>query len=270
MPPWGKNRHPHLARMLWPLTITTGLALFIGLFFGLYTRPRLPDALHVFCDANGNVNLMFNSLYIRFFARNIYWDPNFFLAINLGFGSFSFAVVRIIDGFWDVCVARGGQGALAILAYSVLRRSFDVHIRRHATGLPLFASLAFDKVSFTFAWRAFQDSVRQTRVSQTRGKPETSGTGSKKSRIWRYLSWLLVTAFVLAFPTLTSLISGYQPRYEPYLNPPNSNVLIPLAPFRIPYLLFNDWDKVGFSGPVAFDLDSKEFHNLTLCKCSEL
>lgn len=140
---------PHLRQVFLPPSTIIGLALFIGVFYGLFTRSTIPTALTVSCDANSNVRIKYDSLVYSPASLNQYWDPSLFLGITLGFGRFTFSSVRTIDGLWDVVVARCGQALGALLAYSVLRRSLSTEMERSSASLSLFATMAFDKVSVT-------------------------------------------------------------------------------------------------------------------------
>lgn len=131
------------------------IALFVGLFYGLVARDRLPTALQILCDSNSNFHVYASTRYGKIDRptnARTYWDPGTFLGITLGFGHFCIPATRVIDGLCDVVVARCDQAALAMLAYPVLRQSLDVEAEQSGTSLSLYATLAFEKVSFTSAW----------------------------------------------------------------------------------------------------------------------
>lgn len=223
--------------------------------------------LHVFCDANGDVHIEYPSQQFLRKVRHELWNPDYFLGITMGFGHFSFATARVVDGLWDILVGRCGQAGLALLAYPVLRRSLNPEMEQHAASLRLFASLAFDKLSMTAAWNVLRD-IFEAGHSARGGQEDAKPAAPRRSRqVCRYLEWTSVLGYWLAFPTITSITTGYQPRYEPYLSPPRTDSLIPMAPFTIPGVILYSGARIGYLEPVALNSSSSDPSMRTLWQC---
>lgn len=78
------------------------------------------------CDPGGNpwvYGAKPRSGYHWTFGRkpDVWWDINFVLTINAGFGKLNYSVAKLIDVAWDLIVGRGAQALGAVAIYLVFR-----------------------------------------------------------------------------------------------------------------------------------------------------
>ena len=261
----------HFKRILVPLSALFGLALFIALFYGLLAGKRWDlQSLNVYCDSNGNVHMEYPDFGPVQAVRNTYWNLSYFLGITMGFGHFSFSTARVIDGLWDIVVGRCGQAGLALLACPVLRRSLNLEMEQSTASLPLFASLAFDKFSATSTWKILHDIFAAQRPAEEQQKDTIARGPRRKRQVWRYIGWASVLTYWLAYPTMTSITTGYQPHYEPYLSPPDSDSLIPMAGFVIPPVVLFSPQNISRTEPIALNSSSTDPEMRTLWQCKSI
>ena len=143
-------------------------------------------------DPNGNV-------YVPGGSIPGIWSTDYFLAITLGFGSFDFSTAKNIDIFWDLVVSRLGQAALAWVVYRVFRKSLLFSMERYPARYDTFVSMAYTTTTPTALWVYCRDLKTWT-------------TRRPRPVRWILTIYALVfsTAYVLAFPTMTSAMTGYQ------------------------------------------------------------
>jgi hypothetical protein len=184
---------------------------------------------------------------------------SYFFTINMGFGSYSFSTAKFIDVTWDVLVGRGGQLFLIFITYRVFAKSLLYSMERYPVSYKLFAAVAFDTASWSTMGRMCRDGFGR-------------GFGAKI----RLIGMLLTSAYVIAFPTLMSAMTGYTTLWIPYIAHTNGT-LVELARFdRIDYFIV-DAARIGLSNnTVVYDInfvdefpagyDSKLLFALEQCK----
>ena len=118
---------------------------------------------------------------------------------------YTFTEVKVIDLAWDVLVGRGGQALLIVFAYMLFSRVIVALMERGQVSYPLFATVAFETGTWTALWKLFWQAVRPISAPRTR-RAYLSG-----------VLMLLATAYIVAFPSLVSAMTGYTTRFRPYL-----------------------------------------------------
>lgn len=62
-------------------------------------------------------------------------------------------------------------------------------------------------------------------------------------------------------------MTGYQPKYKPYVTRPETDDLIPITDFQVPSLVLYDGHRVGLQDVMGVDATiDPSLHNLVLCK----
>ncbi|KAI0394875.1 hypothetical protein F5Y17DRAFT_231845 [Xylariaceae sp. FL0594] len=186
-------------------------------FLVFYTHP-IVDA----CGSDGS----FSPYY-----RNDYWDPSGIFQINLGFGSFSFTEVKVIDTAWDVVVGRLGQGILALISWRVFADYATVSMRATPITYTAYIVLFLDSgPTITSFYRLTRDLIR-----------------------YRYLKSKLAAAcvissmvFILAWPTLVAAMTGYTPLTEAYVKDVEGH-LITYREFHPVDCVIRDSDRIGLT-----------------------
>lgn len=199
-------------------------------------------------------------------AINDKWAPSRFLWISLGFGNFSFAAAKGIDVVWDLAVGRGGQLLLIYLTYPIIRRSLLRAMVMFPIRLPMYASIAFDKVSLWTIWAAMRKSLTDSaRVQGIQDPVERKGL-TILWFLWRYFVIIPILAYILAFPTMMAIMTGYQTEPEPYLlRPGSTGDLMKASLLDIPSLVVLDGSRIGLMDMVAVHKDDTRFATLSNC-----
>ncbi|KAK5692156.1 hypothetical protein LTR97_011330 [Elasticomyces elasticus] len=197
--------------------IFPAMILFAG-FTG--TAHHLDDTNGMLCFSDGSAHL-FGKVMAPLRAQA--WVPSLFLSITLGFGSLTFPAAKGIDIAWDLLVERGGQLCLTALTYPLAPTSFR-----------LFSSVAFGGVSVSSLY-----ALSSHRRRASKSPHDWMST-------WLYAALALMTLYILAFPTLVSIMSGYQSKLTPYAKDPDDpNNLLPVHDLRIPHLVVLDGQRLG-------------------------
>ncbi|GAB7355158.1 hypothetical protein MBLNU459_g5727t1 [Dothideomycetes sp. NU459] len=100
----------------------------------------------------------------------IYFDPALILDISLGFGTLSFASVKIIDVIWDVVVGRGGQVLLGYVSYCILGQALLQSMEFQSVSFERFAATSDSLGSVKALLILGQDWLQQRKANQTRPK----------------------------------------------------------------------------------------------------
>lgn len=138
-------------------------------------------------------------------------------AVSLGFGSFEFAVARVIDIMFDLVVGRGGQAFLAYLTYPVFTKVLLCSMETRSASYGYFSAIAFDTVSLSTMSQMSKDMSRRNK-----GKRDIK-------HVFVCLGLLAACLYVLAFPTLASAATGYSASHEPRVtlrDSPNSTAAL--------------------------------------------
>ena len=175
------------------------------------------------CDPNGNVHLPNAGI------PGI-WSTDWFLAITLGFGNYSYSTAKAIDIVWDILVGRVGQAIAAALVYFVFSKSLLFSMEHTPARYEKFVAMAYTPTTFSAlltytAWNPW----RKWRPLQLR----QCLTG---------LALVFTTIYVLAFPTLAAAMTGYQTLSSAML--PTSNGTL----FAIYHLNNTDTNVWSFDG----------------------
>ena len=253
-----------ITRLALPFAIIVALIAFTAAYYGAATASTQTDEfIDVFCtpDGKAHVRTMFEAHHY-----NQYWDPALVLTVTLGFGNLNYGAARAIDVCWDLVVGRGGQVLLALVTYPVLRRSLRLYMETTSVHFDLYATLAFDKVSFAALWPTLRDAiVRQ----QSRPHLELRLSSLRSYRLcwnWRYFAHALVLTYVLAFPTLASIMTGYQARYKALVAHPDNDFLMEIEALRVPALILIDGSRMGYQDYQPIFEDDPDFWVLLSCK----
>lgn len=138
------------------------------------------------------------------------WAITSILDINMGFGPMPFAVVKFIDVVWDLVVGRGGQALLSILVYRVLSQALLFSMETRRSSFRKFAATSFETGS-TSALRVYVQDLFIDRRAR----------GIRSTML--VLAFIITTAYLIAFPTIISGISGYQAISTPKCNDPSGD-----------------------------------------------
>ncbi|KAK3113367.1 hypothetical protein LTR53_009410 [Teratosphaeriaceae sp. CCFEE 6253] len=178
------------------------------------------------------------------------WDPAQFLQITLGVGELSFPAAKAIDIAWDLVVGRGGQALLAWMCSPLFRSSLTRAMEAATVPTPVYAAVTFDKISLTSISTLASTLIRR----DPRRLPRDSGGGAVSGR-WRYALLALAFGYILAFPTWTAAVTGYQSRDVAYAIRPSDGSLVPTAGMDLPAFVLADGARAGLQDywPIFFD-----------------
>ena len=204
--------------------------------------------------------------------------PAQFLSITDGFGNFTFAQAKTIgtcrciicpstiysqqpDVAWDTIVGRGGQAALGIMVYPVMRRALRLCMERRSVSLDLFSGLAFSGLSA----KSLKPLLSRKRII---GRTRTKEALLENIMIrWVQFSMIMVTCYVLAFSTFVSAMTGYSTTFEPYVtNPNNTDSLVDVAALELPPVVIVDGWRVNLTSEYPIYQESADFATLIGCR----
>jgi len=129
----------------------------------------------------------------------------------------------------------------------------------------LFSCLAFGRVSVPSLYAL---SLRRQEAGRPYHWPVTT------LRPWLYAALLSMGVYILAFPTIVSIMTGYQSNFAPYASDPdNPDALLPIGHLDMPDWVVRDGDRLDFAelypvykGETGYDLDSEsDFITLKYC-----
>ena len=157
-------------------------------------------------------------------AKSALWS------INLVFGNYMLSSVKLIDATWDIVIGRGGQALLAFLWYRVASDLIVTIAEKTPLPHELYTAVT---ISGSNMW------------TLTYGLHLLfNHRGPKRALLMTCL--LLATLWVLAWPTVMSLLTGYVSLTEPYLISVDGS-LVKYAAFlanRKDGLVVEDWGRV--------------------------
>lgn len=185
-------------RSIWqPLTLFILILAFTIGFFTSSKAQAKTDSIF-FCNADGNVESQWGHRYLPL------WDPKLFFTINVSYGKVSFTAAKIIDACWDAVIGRGGQLLFATLAYRTLRRSLRLVLERNKVPITTLTAVYCLHIQIISVWEL----IRTTFLLRRTKNPSAS-TKLFVSK-FRISAHVLICLYVLAFPTMVSVMTGYR------------------------------------------------------------
>lgn len=258
------GRLHYFINVLLPVIAITVVVLFTGLLFGLATRVGTSyNPITFSCSPNGETIITF--LYDEVY--NPYWQPDLFLTVTFGFGNMDYSLAKGIDVCWDLIVGRCGQVVLAYYTYPIIRRSLSTRMEHAPVHFPVFASIAFDKISSRSLWAVVRDLFGRSKKDPF---APSEMTHRKNRRLpwnwnWRWMAFIFVFAYLLGFPTLISIMTGYQGRSIPWVQRPDG-YLEEIADLQVPALVVSDGYRIGLTANAPIYQTNPNFHTLIACK----
>jgi hypothetical protein len=218
-----------------PLALLLFAAFFVAFFFP--ARDHSFSSNEIFCNANGKIAKQELGDYKPL------WDPKLFFTINISFGSLSFTAVKIIDACWDILVGRGGQLLMGIVAYRVIRRSFTLTMERQDVPISTVTSIYCGKIQLLAFWNLLYDTF-----SFSRSHYNTSRRTNLSGR-FRLAMQASIILYVLAFPTLVSVMTGYRIEFTGVFGyaPGNFGQLTPIEELGRPRMVILNGSRIGLT-----------------------
>jgi hypothetical protein len=218
----------------WALTVAS-LAFLVG-FYGFAPFKTITYDSNFFCTPDARVQDSGDDTVLT-----NKWNPETALWITLAFGRFTYAQAKAIDVAWDLVVGFGGQALVAYWAYPIIRRTLAHDIQRWGVKTHLYASLAFDKVSLSGTWALIRHN----------------------SSNW--FTMLLTFAYILAFPTLMSLVTGYQAGLIPYVQLSGGDLVL-ASQLATSQMVLVDGPRVGLPPMIAAQQGDAWNQTIFACK----
>jgi hypothetical protein len=228
-----------------PLTILVLTASFAGTFFTV-KDPYASSRDLFYCNADGNVQTLETGVTGGYKPL---WDPNLFFIINVSVrDNFSFTQAKLIDAVWDLGIGRGGQLLAAVATYRVLRRSLTLVMESCTVTIPTITSVCCQQMSIWSSWHLLLD-VFSTRASQQFGGKRLSLTGRR-----RLSMQLIACVYVLVFPTLTSVMTGYRTGFTGLFDYTNGTVsqVKPLSELGYTRMFLGDGSRIGLPDSIGY------------------
>ncbi|KAI2621152.1 hypothetical protein GGR54DRAFT_90698 [Hypoxylon sp. NC1633] len=186
------------------------------------------------CSADGNFHL--------FITEYSSWAASGFFEITLGFGNLSFTQAKVIDIAWDIIIGRSGQALMAYLSW----RAFADYVTTSMETMPVTYAVYFivfiqDEPSLISMFRLIRAFIHGRVL---------------KSRI-SMIFMILSIAFLLAWPTLASAMSGYTTIGKAFVTNYDGSY-IPFSEFQpIAYMIHDGW-RVNLTGDYAVSYSSSQ------------
>ena len=203
-------------------------SILIGLIFCLRYSIIAPYQT----DYNGGACLPDGTFSLKHDTYN-YWAASGFFQITLGFGSLSFAEAKIIDVAWDVVIGRGGQAILALLSWNVFAD--------YVTATMQIAPVTFKTFRTLFVQRDISTLLGITRLAK--GFTRLPHKLPSKSAM---VFMITTMAFILAFPTFGSAMTGYSANVLSFVEDQSGNYA-PLNNYKQLYYTIEDGKRIGMS-----------------------
>ncbi|CAO2654126.1 Nn.00g108590.m01.CDS01 [Neocucurbitaria sp. VM-36] len=161
-----------------------------------------------------------------------YWSKSGFFQITLGFGNLTFTQAKAIDIIWDVVFGRGGQGLLALISWRVFANYVTTSMEVMPVTFGTYRTVFLQNESLLVGIpRMVRDFTRRHRLH------------SKIAMVFM----IMTMAFVLAFPTFGSAMTGYSGNVGAYVADTDSQ-LIPFQDFRFALYVIHDGWRIGIEG----------------------
>lgn len=183
--------------------------------------------------------------------------PTWFFQVVLGFGSLQFTAVKAIDIVWDVVsgfdeikslrqlltlnqvVGRAGQTLLAYISW----RTFSKY---------LYSVMVTDPITYQTFWTVFMEDGPSVWSILRTSRDFTRLRGLRSKPIMFFM--ILTMAFVLAFPTLASAMTGYSANNQAVVKTDDIKQVLFSQFNRVRYVI-NDGHRVSVGYPIASDRD---------------
>ncbi|KAG7057498.1 nad dependent epimerase dehydratase [Colletotrichum scovillei] len=160
------------------------------------------------------------------------WSSSGFFQITLAWGRFSFADAKVIDVAWDVIFGRGGQALLTWITWRVFADYTTTSIQVKPVTYDFFRNIFLqDQPNFWSTWHMIRDFAR------------SRGLRSKLMMV----IMVLVTIFILCFPTLGSAMTGYVANNDAYVQG-SDGMLIPFDGFEVVGYVIHDGWRIAMEG----------------------
>ena len=180
------------------------------------------------CRPDGTVSLPFTYDYYNS------WKISSLLDISLAFGNMSFPLAKLIDVIWDTAIGRGGQALLTVLLYRVLSQALLYSMETRRSSFRKFASVYFELGTLYGLCILIKDMYHD---HQTRTIKSTLVT----------LGCIFSVAYVVAFPTMVSGISGYQAKSVAACDNPGDGSILDATELKSVYYSIQDGSRVGLT-----------------------
>lgn len=166
------------------------------------------------CDSSGKVRYRYSSV----IGTSPYWDNRLFLSVTMGVHGLTFGQAKAMDIGFNLVVGRGSQLLLALAVYPILRRSILRSMEVREFSLALLMPFFLEKLSVFSLWAMFAN--MRSRRTKPKTDDQTEQIRFRKARVridWRVALVVLVGCYILALPTVTSVMASYQVRSAPFL-----------------------------------------------------
>ncbi|OHF02726.1 hypothetical protein CORC01_01827 [Colletotrichum orchidophilum] len=171
------------------------------------------------------------------------WSSSGFFQIILAWGRFSFADAKVIDVAWDVIFGRGGQALLTWISWQVFADYTTTSMQVKPVTYDFFCTIFLqDQPGFRSTWQMIRDFAR------SRGL---------RSRFMMVIM-VLVTIFILCFPTLGSAMTGYVANNDAYVQN-YQGALIPFNDFKVVGFVIHDGWRIGMEGDTMLTFPDSDF-----------
>jgi hypothetical protein len=188
------------------------------------------------------------------------WSSSGFFQITLGAGHLTFAEAKVIDIVWDIAsfptsismgktstntlqgVGRGGQCLLALVSWRVFAKYLTMCMDLQPVNYQLFRTIFLEnEASLPSTYRTIRGFLWQRKLR------------SKTAMVFMVATMV----FILAFPTLTSAMSGYDANVSPYI-PDDNGSFLPFEEFNMVLYVIHDGWRINKTGEhYIIDFDSK-------------
>lgn len=203
------------------------------------TEPGAANDTIFYCNADGRIKIRGDRTYKPL------WDTEQFFTVNVAYGSMSFSVAKFIDACWDIIIGRGGQMLVAIMAYRTLRRSLTLIMETYDVPLPMATAIYCGQIQLTSVWEVVCCTLRP-------GKKHLHAGMQSRVKL-RLMAQLFACAYVLSFPTLASITTGYRAGLTGYFDfkDGESSQLKPVTKLTNPLISLYDSDRVGLPDKIT-------------------
>ncbi|KAK5660028.1 hypothetical protein OQA88_13496 [Cercophora sp. LCS_1] len=160
-----------------------------------------------------------------------WWSSNGFFQITLGFGSLTFAQVKIIDIIWNLAIGRLGQATAVYVSFRVFADYLATSMIRHPATYTTFWIVYLHREPSVLSW------FRLAREAWH------GGVASSRLAVVFMLSTML---FLISIPTLMSAMAGYSPVNRAFVRRSDSS-LIPFSELSTLAYVIHDGQRIGLS-----------------------
>lgn len=209
-------------------------ALLIRIFISTW---ELRSAEVLLCDANGQIQEDNKGFRLD-------WEISSYFSINIPvLRRLPYKQAKIVDACWDLVFGRGGQVLAGMIAYCVVRDTVKLNMERSALPIPAVTLVLLQQqIQFTTIWELFRALFYPPKIQIAQE------TYDKRETRRRVLLCLFACSYVIAFATITSVMTGYFAEVEGfYISPTNDEPMTSLSEFTRAFFLLVDGERVGYS-----------------------